>query len=139
MTFQSPTLTVLADGCLAQEFQEHIEQAVFSLVASTPTTQQYNYALLLLQRLYHTYRKENPCRASAFAAVHRCIFDVYCDAYERLMKIQPVEPPPPASTSRRERRKKQPVPVDYAEYVAKLQEAITGVPVGKVVDDDPFK
>lgn len=111
----SPFLQSLAEGCQAEEFAARIETGIFQTLSDTPTTEAYNAAKLDLQDLFHAYRQINPCQASAFTQLHRCIFDVYCDAYDRLKSITPVPPPAPV---RRQRRKSIPPSQSHNDAIA---------------------
>lgn len=101
------TLDRLAQGCKAPELEEKIAEAVFGQLPIDPTPVQWRDAKVALQDLFHHYRGINPCRASAFAAVHRCINEVYIDAYERLIELESRPKPPaiPSSLQRKVREK----------------------------------
>lgn len=77
-------LTRMTKGCLAEEFEERIGGDVFGAIPAEYYRADVQKAKFQLQELYHRYRRNNPCRASAFAGMHRCVHQVYIDAYERL-------------------------------------------------------
>ena len=138
-------LTRWVKGCLSEEFDEKITLDILSGLPSEPSVEEWERAKLALQDLYHVYRYKNPCQASAFAALHRCIYQVYCEAYDRLDGITP-QPPPPPKPQRKPRPKTPPpappVPAEPTpeQKMAALQAMIQGVgtPLGKEIDNDPF-
>ncbi len=129
-------LTRFVDGCLAEELDDRIAREVFTSLPANPSREAWERAKVQLQDLYHTYRRRNPCQASAFAALHRCIYQVYCEAYDRL-DAMPVKP-----TQKRQRKQIAPppaAPVTHQQVLTQLQSLITGSPIGRVVDDEPFE
>src|SRR4051794_22503219 len=77
-------VTRMTKGCRAEELERHVNAEVLAQLPKSPSPDTIRSAKYLLQELYHEYRRTNPCQASAFAAVHRCVHQVYIEAFERL-------------------------------------------------------
>jgi len=114
----SEFITRLTKGCQAEELEQKIQQEIFALLSSRPRLDALQQAKLTLQELYHQYRKTNPCRASAFTALHRCIYQVYVENFERLDALTPTALPAP------KKKREKSIPQDTEKATVKTPEEI---------------
>jgi hypothetical protein len=96
------TAALLTAGCQSAEFEREVTTLLSGLNAS-PTQKELDAAKLTLQDTYHRYRRTNPCASNGLVVGHRCLTEIYTDAYEKLSQLQ-FSRTPPARTSRTQRK-----------------------------------